>query len=314
MQGLRSVYRHFTDKSPPGSGSVELSRSNRSTLSPISFEQLLSPSLDLAPVPASTHKLDVEKLQPLAQRLDLAPNEPRAQRRNSPLQRPIPTMEPAAIAPFPLPTIHFSADDRCRCRKITVHLFEEVCSESANSSQAAIDVLLRYIRRALSHCTAVLDCDRCSDSACESSSNMLLATAAQYMSTICERSAMCYANMRRRNEERQRSLSEPLDWGSGVGFADGEGWDSPADGSAAVGDMWFSTYHIKSSEERLQVTRCLVIVQLADFSRLMERLKRRAGGRSGCLVLLADAEKRINAAKSILLGSTKATSSLSFPS
>jgi hypothetical protein len=69
--------------------------------------------------------------------------------------------------------------------------------------------------------------------------------------------------------------------------------------------MWFSTYRIESSQERMQVLPCIVTVQLSEFSRVTERLKSRASSRSGYLVLLADMEKRIRSAKSILINYTK---------
>lgn len=73
-----------------------------------------------------------------------------------------------------------------------------------------MNVLLRYFHAALVHCATVLDYKRCSTSAFKSRSNMLLAMAGQYMCTICERIAMCYASMRRRSEKRQRSGEMPL--------------------------------------------------------------------------------------------------------
>jgi hypothetical protein len=302
MQRLCIIYLHFTDKLPPGSGSGEFSSTpDSSNLSRSSLERLLAPSLEFLPTSASTDNLGAEQLQLHAQPPGW----------NTTPQRPASATTSTNFALLQPPTT-LNTDELCRCRKITVELVEKLCAESANSSQAAIDVLLRYFREALVHCTTVLDCNLCSESVSESSSNMLLTIAGQYMSTICERIAMCYASMRRRNEERQRSLSTPLTWKNGVGFADNEVWNSSGDGSVAVGDMWFSTYHINSSDERMQVVHCLINVQLGDFSRLMERLRSRAGGRSGCLVLLTDAEKRISSAKAILLNSAKANGSRPF--
>lgn len=300
------ISTHFTDKSPAGSESVEFTTSNSSIPSPSSFEQLLAPSLDLQPVPAGNEKLGLENLQLHVHRLDLALNEAHQQPRHPTLERPSPVTEMrTTTALLQSATGISNANDRCRCRKLTATLFEELCAESANGSQAAMDVLLRYFRGALVHCTTILDCDWCSASASDSSSNMLLAMAGQYMSTICERIAVCYANIRPQSEERQRSISVPLEWGNNISFANSKSQHSSGDGSGADGDMWFSTYRIESSQERMQVLQCLVTVQLSEFSRLMERLKSRAGSRSGYLVLLTDAEKRIRCAKSILYDSTK---------
>lgn len=70
--------------------------------------------------------------------------------------------------------------------------------------------------------------------------------------------------------------------------------------STGADDVWFSTYHIKGNGERMQVLGCLEMVQLKEFSRLLERLKTRAGSRRGDLVLLTEAEKRIKAVRSTL--------------
>jgi hypothetical protein len=245
--------------------------------------------------------------------LILTPNGSHDQTLDTTLQRRYQaTITPDSTALLGLAATNFGMEDGCRCRKLTVNLFEELCAESTNSNQATMDVLLRYFRDALMKCNTILDCDQCNTSISESSSNMLLAMAGQHMSTICERIAVCYASMRRRDEARQRSLAAHLEWHNGMTFGESEEWHSSGDGSAAVGDMWFSTYQIRSSHERMQVLRCLVIVQLTDFSHLMERLKKRTGNQSGCLVLLTDAEKRIISTKSILLGHTKAASSRVF--
>ncbi|KAH7080823.1 hypothetical protein FB567DRAFT_531829 [Paraphoma chrysanthemicola] len=289
-----------------GPESVEFGTSNGSIPSCSSFEQLLAPSLDFRSVSSSNDKLEVESLQLHGQRSDPALNEAHQQPRNSTSQRPSPITEmKSTTVLLQSATGILSANDQCRCRKLTATLFEELCAESANSSQAAMDVLLRYFRGALAHCTAILDCDRCSASASDSSNNMLLAMAGQYMSTICERIAMCYAHIRRQSEERQRSISVPLEWGNDIGFINSGSLHGLDDSSAADGDMWFSTYRIESSQERMQVLRCIVTVQLSEFTRVTERLKSRASSRSGYLVLLADMEKRIRSAKSILINYAK---------
>ncbi|KAL6154692.1 hypothetical protein ACJQWK_01280 [Exserohilum turcicum] len=272
------------DHSTLGPESVDFTTSTSSIASPSSFAQLMAPPVDLQSALAMSEKLQLEAQQPDAL--------------NSSLLQP--------------PTATFGDDGRCLCRTFTATLFEELCAESANSSHVPIDVLLRYFRGALSHCTTILDCDRCSASASDSNSNMLLVMAGQYMSTICERIAVCYANIRRRGEERHRSISAPLDWGADMEFGHGSGWDPSGDGVVTDGDMWFSTYRIESSEERMLVLRCLVSVQLAEFARLLERLKSRAGSRSVCLVLLTDAERRMGSAKSILMDSASPSATKSF--
>ncbi|KAL2194446.1 hypothetical protein P885DRAFT_62925 [Corynascus similis CBS 632.67] len=68
----------------------------------------------------------------------------------------------------------------------------------------------------------------------------------------------------------------------------------------APDEMWFSTYRIESSRERLQVFVSLVTVQMAEFSQLLEKLKARAGRQRGQMELLIEAEKRAREARNRL--------------
>lgn len=187
--------------------------------------------------------------------------------------------------------------NRCRCLNLTARLLEDLGAKSINSDRVAIDVLLGYLRGALVNCTTILDCRRCTPL---SDHNMLLAMAGVYMSTICERIVMCYLGLRRAGEREQPRVSTTA-WDT-AGSAKEETYDLNGGKGAGIGrdDMWFSTYRIESTCERMQVLRCLVMAQLIKFWRLLKRLRARAGSRRSHLVLLAKAEKKVMAIRSAL--------------
>ena len=184
--------------------------------------------------------------------------------------------------------------NHCRCLNLIARLLEDLGAKSTSSDRVAIDVLLGYLRGVLVNCTTILDCKWCTPL---SEHNMLLAMAVVYMSTICERIVLCYLGLCRAGEREQPRLSSTA-WatpGNDRGGATEETYDLNGIAGAGIGpdDMWFSTYRIDSSSERMQVLRCLVMVQLKNFWRLLKRLRARAGSRRSHLVLLAKAEKKV---------------------
>lgn len=191
----------------------------------------------------------------------------------------------------------------CRCLHLTACLLDQLCAQSTKNATTAMDVLLGYFRKALVHYSVILDCERC---ASLSENNMLLAMAGQYMSSMCEQIVTCYTELQQAQTQQQtqsqRPTSLPGDWASGGGVSP-SGRNSVSTGTDAglsADEMWFSTYRIESSCERMQVLRCLVTVQLMDFSRLLDKLKRRAGTRRGHLVPLTEAEKNVKMVRSML--------------
>jgi hypothetical protein len=125
----------------------------------------------------------------------------------------------------------------------------------------------------MSHTATILDCDMCRQ---QRESNMLLAMAGHYMGTISERIVSCYIRL------KEDMHSE----------------DAKDDPTA---ELWFSSYHIDNKSERMQVVGSLVWVQLAEFSQLLQRLKQRTGLRSGPGGLLAETEKKVEAARTVLM-------------
>lgn len=165
----------------------------------------------------------------------------------------------------------------CGCLQLAACLLEELGTKAAagdrDRDRVRMDVLLGDFRDALTQCTDILDCERCVEAR---EINMLLAMSAKYTSTMCQRLAVCYADLKRaRGSEK-----------------DGGG----------VGDLRFSTYQIESLKEQVEVLGCLVMVQIDDFAQIIARLKTRPGIRKGHLTLLAEARNKINALQVLLRG------------
>ncbi|KAL8918476.1 MAG: hypothetical protein Q9172_005417 [Xanthocarpia lactea] len=211
---------------------------------------------------------------------------------------------PAAPAAHSLSlTRQWDTKDGCPCLHLMACLLEELGAESASSNPATMDLLLSYLRGALARCSTVLDCERCTSL---SNYNMLLAMVGQYMSTICERIVMCYVELQwvqeQRQSKQQPSISSLLAGVGGVGGdrEDENGGTRSGSGVLDADDMWFSTYRIDNGCERMQVLQCLANIQLTEFARLLEKLKARGGSHKGHLVLLTEAEKRIEAVELML--------------
>lgn len=221
----------------------------------------------------------------------------------------------------PSPSPRAATGDDCSCLHLTACLLEELGAKSASSDPTAMDVLLSYFRSTISSCATIINCERCTSA---SENNVLLAMAGRYISTICERIVICYLRIQhvqgqQPHQQQQRPTSSPLgsSWvtsthSSGGGSSLGRPRGSEEDASGAAGalhfsnggdDMWFSSYRVGSNYERMQVLRCIVTVQVAEFWRLLEKLRARAGAGKGHLVLLAEAEARTKKARALLRAS-----------
>ena len=219
-----------------------------------------------------------------------------------------------------------------KCLYLAARLLEDLGAKSAQNGPIAIDVLLRVFRDSLRQVTALLECQKCQR---RTENNMLLAMTGRYMSLICDQLVGGYERLHNAKGNQSSGEQDQFGWGSGSSSGpestlrsrsssalssltslgawqevgrDSAGFD--ADSRAASGsgmssveaadEMWFSTYRIESSRERLQVLLTLVTVQVAEFSQLLEKLMARAGSQSGQMELLIEAEKRSRAARNRL--------------
>ncbi|RYP41969.1 hypothetical protein DL767_000600 [Monosporascus sp. MG133] len=225
-----------------------------------------------------------------------------------------------------------SPGDICRCLYLAARLLEDLGAKSAQSDPTAIDVLLGVFRDALRQVTAILGCQKCLR---RTENNMLLAMAGRYMSLICDQLVGGYVRLQEARGRQGLGEQDQFSWGSGSSSGPGSlrrspsssalssstssgAWQEAGRGGAgfeaksraasggrmssaeAADEMWFSTYRIESSRERLQVLITLVTVQMTEFSQVLEKLKRRAGRQRGQMELLIEAEKRAQAARNRL--------------
>ncbi|KAK4244366.1 hypothetical protein C7999DRAFT_17374 [Corynascus novoguineensis] len=224
-----------------------------------------------------------------------------------------------------------STGDICKCLYLAAQLLEDLGAKSAQSDPTAIDVLLCVFRNALRQVTAILACQRCLR---RTENTMLLAMAGRYMSLLCDELVGGYEQLQTAKGRQNGGEQDQFGLGSGSSSESGifprspsssalssnssGAWQEAGRGSAGfeansraafsgqtssvevADEMWFSTYRIESSRERLQVFVTLVTVQMAEFSQLLEKLKARAGRQRGQMELLIEAEKRAQEARNRL--------------
>ncbi|KAI5867875.1 hypothetical protein GGS23DRAFT_201855 [Durotheca rogersii] len=162
--------------------------------------------------------------------------------------------------------------DGCNCLQLTARFLESLGAKSGSTDAESLDALLCYLRGALNRFSSFLECKQCSST---SSNSMLVAMAGRYISTLYEHLIKSYVRML----GDYAPLPFPDSSGEGVHFL---------------------SYRIEDAYEQMQVLRCLVSIQLDQFWRLLEKLKARPGTFNGHLDLLAEAEKRVQEAGSIL--------------
>ncbi|KAF2129730.1 hypothetical protein P153DRAFT_430850 [Dothidotthia symphoricarpi CBS 119687] len=194
------------------------------------------------------------------------------------------------------PTSSSSMNSPCRCRQLTAQLFKTFCYESTSNDRVAMDALLRYFRSTLEQYTQILFCERCADI---DEYNMLLAMAGQYMSVICERTVLCYVRLRCGTQQQQgnqpqlstslleKQVSHTSKWSKDENENERERSTNDLDvrvDNEMVGDggVWFSTYRITSN-----------LLQLEELLQLLTKLKKRTSNQSRFILMLAEAENRI---------------------
>jgi hypothetical protein len=127
---------------------------------------------------------------------------------------------------------------------------------------------------------------------------MLLAMVAQAMSVLYVKLARMIVRLFTQDDRDGNCNSPevvhdptPRSWASA---------GSEPQGSAA--EIWFSTYRIGDCAERNQVLLSLIMVQLAQFSKILNQLKERA--REGVQqAILASAERKVRGIRPLLLRS-----------
>ncbi|CAH0051429.1 unnamed protein product [Clonostachys solani] len=229
-------------------------------------------------------------------------------------------------------TVPSQQRENCRCAKYSAALLELLEELGANMgltrNPASMGVLLGLLRSALARCKEALELEPCR--ACKGSSQterlILLTLLLQFMSNMYERVVESCVKMidDMVNENHEDAVPQYLvgstpsprstsNQALGGGTQDGWANDGPQEGQRrdavqglarapgdAMEDLWFSTYHIQSSCERLHVLTTLVTVQITELSYLLGNPKLRAGGRQNQLAILASIEKVTNSSRRML--------------
>ncbi|PNY29655.1 Uncharacterized protein TCAP_00429 [Tolypocladium capitatum] len=177
----------------------------------------------------------------------------------------------------------------CRCADHSVHLLEQL--GSSNGNKVLIHVLLGLLRNAITHCTTVLECKSCNH---RREPISLLAIICQYMTGIYEQVVRgCIGkleDMVRNRAMNPNTCSMPAGAPPLVIAADGGSGGASNDCSNGEADnMWYSTYSIESTCERMHVLTTIVMVQITEFSNLLRALRMR--GIQGSQKILVQAER-----------------------
>ncbi|KAL2140165.1 hypothetical protein VTI28DRAFT_4181 [Corynascus sepedonium] len=202
-------------------------------------------------------------------------------------------------------------DRVCCCLQVAACLVEDLGAKAAAGNRATMDVHLGDFRGALAQYGNILDCKRC---AAAREINMLLAMAAKYMGTLCERIVVCYTELKRTQGRHYPPVSANSSWDDAIMVREGsfDGFDNRSRSvfSKTVGrtdglmdEIRFSTYRIESNVEKMHVLRSLVTVQVTEFGQMLARLKKRPGIRRGHLALLTEARGKVHVLELMLRGS-----------
>ncbi|KAK2790571.1 hypothetical protein FQN53_009039 [Emmonsiellopsis sp. PD_33] len=290
----------------------------------LSFDDCVSNTASATPYPQDqpeNRKEDDTIFSPSDRLSSLVSGSQKAGPTSAPQMMTPPSLPAAISSPLQSRSKFDSVKDSCGCLHLATCLLEDLGAESNNSETATMDILLASFRQALSKLADILDCQPC---IFLHESNMLLLMAAQYMSIASKRAAMSYLKLNRELEERQQQQSQDQRQSTTATIDTWNSNNTPLIGSTkeetrgftcsiprATGEprgedmIWFSSYHIEARSERMQVLRCLVTVQLTEFSQLVDKLKGRVGSGIGHLMLLAGAERRIRMTWKMLQAASK---------
>lgn len=145
---------------------------------------------------------------------------------------------------------------------------------NARMEHGSLDMLLGHFREGLRTFGALLECEQCNAAGEGSTLNVV---AAQCLGTLCENVVKSYVDTMTMGQDYARQSP------TGTGE-----------------EMWYSSYSIHDGNERQEVLRCLVSVQVNQFQNWLEKLKARGGNSKKHNFLMTEAEQKVTAASSML--------------
>lgn len=147
-------------------------------------------------------------------------------------------------------------DGSCQCLKLAACLLEELSTQIACVTTTMMDELLSQYEAATRKVSHLLRCSKC---ASHSENIMLLAMIGQHICTICEKVTYGYLHQ----------------------------------SGSKTHDMWFGSYKIKAESEKNHLLKSLILLELKDFSSLLDKLKVRAASLKAQMALLQEAERKV---------------------
>lgn len=199
----------------------------------------------------------------------------------------------------------------CRCCTQLVYLLEELAAKLAAKEPTSMDMLFGVLRHAIAQCKDTTKCQRCHGMG---ETSILLALVCQYISALYVTVVKCCTVMledlvadrspeRPEPQQRPSFTSGPTAWSAFSAANSDSGGASNGLRSDTGADMWYSTYRIESSCERMHVLMTLVTVQITEFSDMLGSLRFRVCHGTNQMAILSEAVSQTTVSKRTLRNS-----------
>lgn len=172
--------------------------------------------------------------------------------------------------PKTMPPASADVPARCQCLRLIEVLLEDLERGHYLDDPAALDSILAWQKRALSHCSTVLSCSAC---VARSEHILLLAFITERLATLCESTVSLYLKeLQRRSSANGRRHSEES------------------------GTVFLGCYEIESKEEWSSLIRVLIVLQLRSLRSLLGDMSNaaRAGTNAAQLPMVQATERRVD--------------------
>lgn len=146
----------------------------------------------------------------------------------------------------------------CQCLRLIEILLDYLERDHALDDPAALDSILAWQKRALSHCSTILSCSAC---VARSEHILLLGFITERLATLCESTVTLYLK-----ELQRRSSSSPSSNGS----------RHSGTSSEESSTVFFGCYEIESKEEWSSLIRVLIVLQLRSLRSLLGDISKAA--------------------------------------
>lgn len=161
--------------------------------------------------------------------------------------------------------------NRCGCSHRAALFLVELGQINARMEHGSLDMLLGHFREGLGTFGALIECEQCIS---VSESNVV---AARCLGMLCENVVKSYiGTMTMGPDYARESLSR------------------------TANEMWYSNYNIHDEDERQEVLRCIVSVQVSQLRSWLEKLKARTSNSRKHAFLMSEVESKVAAVACML--------------